>query len=347
MSEQQGEGAPHTSSSPEDSATEIVNAGGLKDAVNSLHLSTVSSLTHFGLRQDFELAASAIRVGIHNTPEIESPVLDSNVSNRRPKTRLEVVLTDLDVDAYTMLSGVSPPRSPTPPVAVDVDTPIPLCQRAKRVRDHRPKAKDVSFAFQHDEITHVPQPDRQAPGTSAQADPEQESDTDSVESVHNPTATVAEAEETFEDFLRTYDREMDAAPAKEPGVSEGTQTSETKKDEYMVQRDALDIWHLEKKHRTYEQRARLRALYLKSLLNQGMGPAWCIRRDNIQRPSFVEPTDEMAALTRRLSREVAEQAMRDLLRRAREEKIRADHFAKVVKGIYDEVGNKDYNKAEE
>ena len=128
-------------------------------------------------------------------------------------------------------------------------------------------------------------------------------------------------------------------------MTEATQTSEPA-PEYVVNAKALQIWLLSKKHRSYQQRATMRAAHIQDLLEEAMTPIWCIRKDAEPRPQYIELTAPMLALTKRHAREIAEQARLDLLQRSEEEGARADEYLTITHGIYAKHKDNNAFKAE-
>ena len=83
----------------------------------------------------------------------------------------------------------------------------------------------------------------------------------------------------------------------EPRTNEGTQTSI--QETYVIRPEAAKVWLIAKKHRTYEQRARLRAAHIQASLKASKTPMWALRRDYNPKPPYLEFTAGMDALQRR------------------------------------------------
>jgi len=129
--------------------------------------------------------------------------------------------------------------------------------------------------------------------------------------------------------------------------SEATQTPmDLAPDQFSVNPKAMDIWLLSKKHRSYEQRATLRARLIEDHLKHGTVPLWALRRDYEPRPQYIECTPEMLALTKRHAREVAQQALNDLEAKAAEEQVKADDFLNITQQIYVKENDVNFFQAE-
>ena len=134
--------------------------------------------------------------------------------------------------------------------------------------------------------------------------------------------------------------------ARHVSATEATQTAEVKPPEYVVNSKAMAIWLLSKKHRSYEQRATLRARLIDDLLKLSMAPLWTIRRDYLPRPQYVVMTPGLLALYKRHAMEVAAQARDDLLLAASEEGSKADEYLNLTQTIYIKHKDNDFFKAE-
>ena len=133
-------------------------------------------------------------------------------------------------------------------------------------------------------------------------------------------------------------------PPTAQGVTEKTQTQDPD-DEYKVIERAEQLWLLMKKHRSYEQRAKLRGLLIKNLLENDITPIWAIRRDHEPRPQYIQYSPAMLALTKRHARELSQLAYTELFATSRQEKERADEFQEITEAIYVRENDNNYNKA--
>ena len=133
-------------------------------------------------------------------------------------------------------------------------------------------------------------------------------------------------------------------PPASASLTEETQTLDPD-EEYQVIPKAEQIWLLMKKHRSYQQRARLRGLLIRNLLENGMTPLWAIRRDHEPRPQYIQYSPSMIEMTKRHARELAQLASSELLSLSREEKDRADEYQEITEAIYVRESDLDFSKA--
>ena len=109
---------------------------------------------------------------------------------------------------------------------------------------------------------------------------------------------------------------------------------------------ALPIWLLAKKHRVYEQRSHLRALQIKSLLEEGKVPLWSIRWDHETKPPYIENSPEMIDIAHKQAKAVAEQAYIELICRETADRQSAERYLQITRSIYEENDDEDSDKAE-
>ena len=129
-------------------------------------------------------------------------------------------------------------------------------------------------------------------------------------------------------------------------ATESTQTFDHRPDDVVIHPKALPIWLLSKKHRSYEQRATLRARLMTSCLKTSITPRWALRKDQEPRPQYITNTPAMLLLQKRHALEITEQARNDLLARASEEGQRADDYLSITHQIYAKENDSNSFKAE-
>ena len=147
-----------------------------------------------------------------------------------------------------------------------------------------------------------------------------------------------------EEMAQSRPRLTPFVPPTAQGLTEQTQTQDPD-DEYKVIERAEQLWLLMKKHRSYEQRAKLRGLLIKNLLENDLTPIWAIRRDHEPRPQYIQYSPAMLALTKRHARELSQLAYTELFAISRQEKERADEFEEITEAIYVRENDSNYNKA--
>ena len=89
-------------------------------------------------------------------------------------------------------------------------------------------------------------------------------------------------------------------------ATEATQTFEAQPPEYVVFDKAMAIWLLSKKHRSYQQRAILRARLIEDLLDLSMTPLWALRQDYRPWPQYIEMSPGLIAMYKRHAFELAQ-----------------------------------------
>ena len=295
---------------PEPDVDSPVQKGVLSEKVIDLNLATVS-ITSF------------CKPG--NIENIVSQFIDSNV----PAIIDLIETTTLSDDSINILNMatqtssselcVSAPsakrrRDVFPKPSVSLPTTFPNDNHTDRRIQLANRSKTVTFTLQNK------QEDIASPST-----------------VETTTAMEEEADSDADDLLPVMRHRI---------ATEATQTPDLRPDEVVILPQALPIWLLSKKHRSFEQRARLRARLLTSCLRTSITPRWALRKDQEPRPQYIENTAGMLTLMKRHAREVTEQARDDLEAKSQEEGQRADDYLSITHGIYAKAEDANSFKAE-
>jgi len=198
------------------------------------------------------------------------------------------------------------------------------------------RSNSVTFDLQNNAATN-PDGLTWSPSSSNASSPAA-SDTEPVpnmeEADQNPNEMIVES--TVE--VRTTPSNAGVGMSNQPSrprsnaLTEQTQTQDPD-DQYQVITKAEPLWLLMKKHRAYEQRAKLRSSLLNNLLVNDITPMWALRRHYEPRPQYIVFSPAMLELSQKHAREVTHLAYSELLTKAAEEKERADEFEEITKQI--------------
>ena len=140
-------------------------------------------------------------------------------------------------------------------------------------------------------------------------------------------------------FLQNSNPKNGGATSKQ-----STSTSDNH-DQYEVLKSAAPIWHLALQHKTYEQRANMRATALKDKIDNNSPPLWCFGIEKM--PEYLNPiSEELFDMMQRHAMEIAEHCYLKLLEKQINEQGIGNSHMNLTKHLYEEENNPDFPKAE-
>ena len=127
----------------------------------------------------------------------------------------------------------------------------------------------------------------------------------------------------------------------EDGAEAGPSTDDS---DYQVIDAAAPIWRSALSHRTHQSRANLRANMYHNFIDTSCSPRWAYGLEKI--PDYMRPlSSAMIGIYHNNAKALTQQTYLELLEREQREKKLGEHHEKITQSLYDDVQNKDYNRA--